>query len=344
MENMENSENKVSKNNEDIFKDELFESLKFSNENNTKFSDDSSKDSDFKSENVLDTNNDTDNNKDNLDSNEVLGNTLNSTSNTKIKYLTEGGIFSFLFVFSIVFTSFIFIFNYILMPIKVVGTSMRPTLNSSAYNEGDSDNTHCDIVYYSKENLYSTNEIVIIENTNNKYVPDNEVTSVIKRVIATPNQTVRFYLTRQELITSESSILHTNYRCYYNIEVFDENGKNINLNQYYLDAEMYFTTQQLIYYSNENYTNYQLFAEIFSTVLSSENNEYLYTVSENCYFVMGDNRNNSTDSRFFGEVSYDDISGSVKLIVAYNSSLLQSIWIKIKSYFNCFEVSLWKNI
>ena len=33
-------------------------------------------------------------------------------------------------------------------------------------------------------------------------------------------------------------------------------------------------------------------------------------VSEGCYFVMGDNRNNSTDSRMIGEVCKEDIKGS----------------------------------
>jgi len=33
-------------------------------------------------------------------------------------------------------------------------------------------------------------------------------------------------------------------------------------------------------------------------------------ISKGCYFVMGDNRNNSTDSRMIGEVCAEDIKGS----------------------------------
>ena len=36
-----------------------------------------------------------------------------------------------------------------------------------------------------------------------------------------------------------------------------------------------------------------------------------YTVSENCVFVLGDNRCNSMDSRTYGFINIDDIEGKV---------------------------------
>ena len=38
-------------------------------------------------------------------------------------------------------------------------------------------------------------------------------------------------------------------------------------------------------------------------------------VSEGCYFVMGDNRENSTDSRIIGEVCAEDIKGSTNFSI-----------------------------
>ena len=39
--------------------------------------------------------------------------------------------------------------------------------------------------------------------------------------------------------------------------------------------------------------------------------EFPYTVLEGSYFVLGDNRENSSDSRSFGAVSQDEIVGRV---------------------------------
>ena len=47
------------------------------------------------------------------------------------------------------------------------------------------------------------------------------------------------------------------------------------------------------------------------TEATSEDVIYPYTVPENSYFALGDNRENSKDSRSFGAVTADDITGRV---------------------------------
>ena len=111
-------------------------------------------------------------------------------------------------------------------------------------------------------------------------------------------------------------------------------SENNNKIEIYINGELY--TQD--YYKNNNekfdysffniekYTvdnNLGIYIESDGKVLFTyiDNNGEIketYTIPENYYFVMGDNRSNSKDSREIGLVRYDDLAGIVKYRIENN--------------------------
>lgn len=256
----------------------------------------------------------------------------------KKKYFFQSSIFIFLLVFCLSYISFSFVFNYYFIPIKVVGISMQPTINNSSYYENNDDVTHCDVVYYKQSKKYNNNDIVIISNLKENYVSadetDKTVNYLIKRVIATSGQTIKFQVS--EIKTSTN--LYNNYNTYiYTVSVLDENGNDINLDQSYLDEneKMYFVLPSNLIDRNVDIKIIKEKYPFRGKMLEGLADEGVFeeVVPENQYFVMGDNRNNSEDSRYFGYIAYDDIEGSVRILVAYNQTLFQAIIVKIKSHF-----------
>ena len=119
-------------------------------------------------------------------------NTIHSESKKK-PYHTESFLYTFMVAFGVIFLFCQLMFQIILTPIKVVGSSMQPTINMSILSDDDED--HCDIVYYRQNKTYQNGDVVIISNKSQDYIKDNEVGFLIKRIIALPGQSITFFLT-----------------------------------------------------------------------------------------------------------------------------------------------------
>ena len=236
----------------------------------------------------------------------------------------------FMLVFGLVFLSCTLVFQILLTPIQVVGQSMQPTINISVKNNTNED--HCDIVYYNKDKSYQHGDVVIVSNLEKQYINDNKVDYVIKRVIACPGDSITFFLTDVKYEALPYGLYGNVY--YYDFIVKDANGNVKTIDDSFLEEQMHFDIYEYQAYKDTYPTFAQIFSKLFNDDLELEDRKETITIEENQYFVMGDNRNNSDDSRFFGPVKYSDISGEMKLHVPYGTNLWSAVFKKIFSLFN----------
>ena len=256
-----------------------------------------------------------------------------TTKQPKYEQKTNSWLFHFLHVFGIVILIFFFFYGVYYTPIGVLGTSMQPTINQKVISEEDSVNN--DTVLYRKADSYNIEDIVIISNERDQYIaktPTQDIDFMIKRVVARPGDTITFHYSG-----SEGS------KIYYVISVKDANGISINLN------EETNTKESMYFVKSGSYSGYfkHIAPNLANETLPDEYRKTSITITEGKYFVMGDNRNNSGDSRQFGQVAYDDICGSVRIIIkngenvwfallkALKQSLFGSYNLRLKEY-------LWK--
>ncbi len=154
------------------------------------------------------------------------------------------------------FLTIILIFTFVLRTSEVNGPSMYPTFVGRDDSTGQSGDL---LIYLSCLTKFDNGDVVVV----NSEAFDEPI---IKRVIATPGQTITV---------------------------------DYELGDVYVDGVLIDEP----YISEPTYTG-------------STRIEYPLTLGEGEYFVMGDNRNKSSDSRFVGPVDEEEIFGKVVFRIA----------------------------
>ena len=287
-------------------------------------------------------------------SNERVGNNNSSVDNSflnfKIKRILK--IFLFAFIFTIIIKSF-FIDAY-----QIPTGSMKNTLlvgdyiivNKAAFSFSTPKTiplTDIKIPYSTIFNLTKPkrNDVIVFEHPGFFRNEDSYVHSrLVKRIIGLPSDTV---LIRNNEVTVNS--IKINYPSNAKIDTVNSIGKNLidkrifsfgnnwNKNNYgpivvpYKGLSIKLNSQNIKYWKLiiDNELGEKAVREEGTVITIKDKPVSEYTLQNDYYFVLGDNRSNSMDSRFWGFVPSNFIIGKAEIIYwsvdPYNKNFFKSI-------------------
>ena len=195
---------------------------------------------------------------------------------------------------------------FILEPFRIPSGSMQPTIligdfifvNKLAYS------IKIPIIDYKiKINSPERGDIIIFKSKNKK--------NYIKRVIGIGGDTINY---KNKKIYINNEIIKTKYKAK-KFKISNNLFVEIDYNKEYLNP--------IKEYYIQLYKNIDEISYIFSSVV----------VPENSFFVLGDNRDNSEDSRFWGFVNEKDIIGKALIIwMSIDYNLIDIRWTRLFGY------------
>lgn len=196
---------------------------------------------------------------------------------------------------------FLFISLLILSRVFIVAvyTVNQDSMNNT-YNSGD----HVLLL----KNFYNINrnDILIFDH-------DNE--NLIKRCIGLPGDSIKIvkgeiFVNNQLVKNPQRAIVNSNYKNDIFTESLIYNSYGSNWNPTDFDYFLIPKRGTKIIFNHINKSLYENLIKLDNSELSIQNQSY-YIFKNDYYFLIGDNRGASIDSRFFGPIKLSNITGKV---------------------------------
>jgi signal peptidase I len=198
-----------------------------------------------------------------------------NSKETAVKQTALQNIFEWVETFCLALLGVVAVFTFICRFVTVQGPSMMNTLQ-------DKDRLIISSLFYTPKG----GDIVVVQDSQEEEFRG----PIIKRVIATAGETVDI-----DNKTWEITVTHLDG----SVEVLDE----VYANKVYTDTDGDGKEDSLVPMTMEEYISDYFYPDAL------KGDDYPHVVKEGCVFVLGDNRTNSLDSRYVGDIDSRKILG-----------------------------------